>query len=88
MAIEYILAREAPETDFPGNGLVVTIIWVLAVCLGIYEYGRTKGRVGHALTVTLGGGLLATFVAYPQVLMETVPAVFVAIIDWAAGQVT
>ena len=66
----------------------VAIIWVLAVCLGIYEYGRTKGRVGHALTVTLGGGLLATFVAYPQVLMETVPAVFVAIIDWAAGQVT
>ena len=78
----------APNTDTPVNGLVVSLIWVIAVGLGVYEYGRSKGRIGRALGVTLGGGLLATFVAYPAILYSTVPTVFNKLIEWAAGQVT
>ncbi|GAB3856428.1 hypothetical protein ACFPIJ_58675 [Dactylosporangium cerinum] len=86
--VEHILAAPKPDTDTPINGLIVSLIWVLAVGLGIYEYGRSKGRIGRALGVSLGGGLLATFVAYPAVLYQDVPSVFKALIDWAVAQVT
>ena len=83
-----LLAAPKANTDTPVNGLVVSLIWVVAIGLGVYEYGRTKGRIGRALAVTLGGGLLATFVAYPPILLTTVPSVFNKLIEWAAGQVT
>jgi len=83
-----VLAAPKADTDTPINGLVVSLIWVVAIGLGVYEYGRTKGRIGRALAVTLGGGLLATFVAYPPILLTTVPTVFNRLIQWAADQVT
>jgi hypothetical protein len=88
-SIEHIiLAGPAGAEQTPVNGLVLTIVWLLAVGLGVYEYGRTKGRIGRALAVTGGGGLLATFIAYPSLLYTTVPDTFKKLIDWAVGLIT
>jgi hypothetical protein len=71
----------------PLSALALSVTWFIAVALGIYEYGRSKGRIGRALTVTLGGGLLATFIITPSLLTESVPGVFKTVIEWAIGQV-
>ncbi|MEV0133895.1 hypothetical protein AB0H83_36185 [Dactylosporangium sp. NPDC050688] len=75
----------AAKIETPFDGLIATLIWIGAVVLGVYEYGRTKGRVGRAVTVTLGGGLLATFLVYPELLTTTLPAKFSDVIVWAVS---
>jgi hypothetical protein len=72
--------------DVPLGNLLIGVVWLAAVGLGIYEYGRSKGRIGRALSVTLGGGLLATFIVRPELLYDTIPTLFGNLIDWAVKQ--
>lgn len=71
-----------------GGGLqtaALTVVWLIAIGLGVFEYSRSKGRIGRALMVTLGGGLLLTFVINPAILTVTVPGIFQSVVDWAAA---
>ena len=63
----------------------LTIVWLIAVGLGIWEYSRSKGRIGKAIMVTIGGGMLATFMLFPEILTTTVPGIFKSVVDWVAG---
>lgn len=72
--------------EVPLGNLLIGVVWLAAVALGIYEYGRSKGRIGRALSVTLGGGLLATFIVQPTLLTQTVPDIFGKLIEWAVAQ--
>lgn len=63
----------------------LTIVWVVAIGLGVWEYSRSKGRIGRALMVTLGGGLLLTFLIYPEIITSTIPTIFKSIVDWLTG---
>lgn len=70
----------------PGlQNAALTVVWLIAIGLGVFEYSRSKGRIGRALMVTLGGGLLLTFVINPTILTTTVPNIFKAVVDWAAS---
>lgn len=63
----------------------LTVVWLAAIGLGVWEYARSKGRIGRALMVTIGGGLLATFVINPSIITTTVPDIFLRIVNWAAA---
>lgn len=65
--------------------VVLTLVWLVAVGLGVWEYSRSKGRIGRALMVTLGGGLLITFVVSPTILTEDIPGIFENVLDWLTG---
>lgn len=65
--------------------VVLTLVWLVAVGLGVWEYSRSKGRIGRALMVTLGGGLLITFVVSPSILTEDIPTIFESVLDWLTG---
>jgi len=62
--------------------VVLTLVWLVAIGIGVFEYARSKGRIGRALGATLGGGLLLTFVVNPSILTEDVPTIFGNVIDW------
>lgn len=62
--------------------LALTVVWIVAIGLGVMEYSRSKGRLGRALMVTIGGGILATFVIYPDVITSTVPKIFKSVLDY------
>ena len=69
----------------PFNTALLWVLWIVAIFLGIWEYARSKGEIGRSLMVTLGGGLIATFVVTPDILKTTVPMLFKKVIDWAAS---
>jgi hypothetical protein len=75
----------APALPANVNTVVLTIVWVLAIGLGIMEYGRSNGRIGRALGVAFGGALLATFIIEPALLTEYLPNLFLALIKWVLG---
>ena len=68
----------------PFNTALLWLLWIVAIGLGVWEYARSKGKIGKALMVTLGGGLIATFVVNPDILKTTVPTIFKKMIDWVA----
>lgn len=87
--MEQFLIATASSGLAPGlQNAVLTVVWLIAIGLGVFEYSRSKGRIGRALVVTLGGGLLLTFVITPTILTDTVPGIFKAVVDWAAGAFT
>lgn len=71
--------------NVPFKGLLLGVVYIIAVVLGIMEYGRSKGRLGRAMAVTLGGAVLATFIIEPALLTETLPGLILTFIDWLVG---
>lgn len=68
----------------PFDTALLWVLWIVSIGLGVWEYARSKGKIGKALMVTIGGGLIATFVVNPEILKTTVPAMFKKIVDWVA----
>lgn len=65
--------------------MVLTIVWLIAIAIGVAEYARSKGRMGRALMATLGGGVLLTFVVAPDILTEQIPDLIQSAFDWILG---
>lgn len=80
--MDQFLVAQATGLDEGLKGAVLTVVWIVAIGLGIWEYSRSKGRIGRALMVTLGGGLLITFVVEPGIITQKVPAFFSSVLDW------
>lgn len=72
----------AVQLDGGLKTVAITIAWIVAVGLGFWEYARSKGRIGRALMVALGGGMLLTFLVSPDILTSDIPEIFGNVIDW------
>lgn len=83
--MDLVMLPAAVELDGGLKTVVLTVIWLLAVGLGVFEYSRSKGRIGRALVATLGGGLLLTFVVSPDILTEDIPKIFEKVLDFFTG---
>lgn len=88
MELANMLLTAGVELNGGLKTVVLTVVWLFAVALGVWEYSRSKGRIGRALMVTLGGGLLITFIVSPGILTEDVPALFERVLDWLNGAAT
>lgn len=63
------------------NGILV-IVWIAAVGLGIAAYARSKGRIGPAVMAFVAAGVLGTFIIAPELVMTTLPNLFLDGINW------
>ena len=51
--MDLVMLPAAVELDGGLKTVVLTVIWLLAVGLGVFEYSRSKGRIGRALVATV-----------------------------------
>lgn len=70
----------------PLTGMMLAVVWIAAVGLGVYQYGRSRGRIGTALGTLFGGGMLGTFIIQPELLTTTIPRLFGNALDWLLNQ--
>lgn len=53
----------------------LTIIWMVAIMLGVMEFHRSHGKFDRAMIITVGSGIMATFLIYPGVIVRIVESV-------------